>query len=51
MIHRNSNLEPAEMSYFRLNLLSFLRDTPTKRTTFHLLQGVAIWQQKHIAKP
>jgi hypothetical protein len=23
----NSNLEPAEMSYFRLNLLSFLRDS------------------------
>ena len=31
MIHRNSNLEPAEMSYFRLNLLSFLRDAHTDK--------------------
>ena len=27
MIHRNSNSEPNEMSYFRLNLLSYLQDS------------------------
>ena len=32
MIHRNSNLEPAEMSYFRLNLLSYLRDAHPDKT-------------------
>lgn len=40
MIHRNSNLEPAEMSYFRLNLLSFLRDThPDKSNDLSFIAG------------
>jgi len=40
MIHRNSNLEPAEMSYFRLNLLSFLRDThPDKANDLSFIAG------------
>jgi len=40
MIHKNSNLEPAEMSYFRLNLLSFLRDShPDKANDFSFIAG------------
>ena len=40
MIHRNSNLEPAEMSYFRLNLLSFLRDShPDKANDLSFIAG------------
>ncbi len=40
MIHRNSNLEPAEMSYFRLNLLSFLRDAhPDKANDLSFIAG------------
>jgi hypothetical protein len=36
----NSNLEPAEMSYFRLNLLSFLRDShPDKVNDFYFIAG------------
>lgn len=40
MIHGNSNLEPAEMSYFRLNLLSFLRDShPDKANDLSFIAG------------
>jgi len=40
MIHRNSNLEPAEMSYFRLNLLSYLRDAhPDKANDLSFIAG------------
>lgn len=40
MIYRNSNLEPAEMSYFRLNLLSFLRDShPDKANDLSFIAG------------
>ena len=36
----NSNLEPAEMSYFRLNLLSFLRDAhPEKANDLAFIAG------------
>ena len=36
----NSNLEPAEMSYFRLNLLSFLRDShPNKANDLSFIAG------------
>ena len=36
----NSNLEPAEMSYFRLNLLSFLRDShPDKANDLSFIAG------------
>ena len=36
----NSNLEPAEMSYFRLNLLSFLRDAhPDKANDLSFIAG------------
>lgn len=35
MIHRNSNSEPAEMSYFRLNLLSYLRDSHPELANNH----------------
>lgn len=36
----NSNLEPAEMSYFRLNLLSFLRDSyPDKVDNLSFIAG------------
>lgn len=35
-----SNLEPAEMSYFRLNLLSFLRDAhPDKANDLSFIAG------------
>lgn len=40
MIHKNSNLEPVEMSYFRLNLLSFLRDShPDKANDLSFIAG------------
>lgn len=40
MIHNNSNLEPAEMSYFRLNLLSYLRDShPDKANDLSFIAG------------
>jgi hypothetical protein len=36
----NSNSEPMEMSYFRLNLLSYLRDThPDKANNFFFIAG------------
>ncbi|MGE4346490.1 MAG: DUF1896 family protein [Flavobacteriaceae bacterium] len=36
----NSNLEPAEMSYFRLNLLSYLRDShPDKANDLSFIAG------------
>ena len=35
MIHRNSKSEPAEMSYFRLNLLSYLWDSHPKLANNH----------------
>jgi hypothetical protein len=36
----NSNLEPAEMSYFRLNLLSYLRDShPNKANDLSFIAG------------
>lgn len=36
----NPNLEPAEMSYFRLNLLSFLRDAhPDKASDLSFIAG------------
>jgi len=36
----NSNLEPAEMSYFRLNLLSYLRDShPDKENDLSFIAG------------
>ena len=36
----NSNLEPAEMSYFRLNLLSYLRDSyPDKSNDLSFIAG------------
>ena len=36
----NSNLEPAEMSYFRLNLLSYLRDAhPDKANDLSFIAG------------
>ncbi len=36
----NSNLDPAEMSYFRLNLLSYLRDThPDKANDLSFIAG------------
>lgn len=35
-----SNLEPAEMSYFRLNLLSYLRDAhPNKANDLSFIAG------------
>ena len=40
MINRNSSLEPAEMSYFRLNLLSYLRDAhPDKANDLSFISG------------
>lgn len=37
---QNSNLAPAEMSYFRLNLLSFLRDShPDKANDLSFIAG------------
>ena len=42
-------LEPAECPISVLIYSHFFEiHTLTKRMTFHLLQGVAIWQQKHI---
>ena len=35
MIHRNSKSEPAEMSYFRLNLLSYLWDSHPELANNH----------------
>ena len=35
MIHRNSNSEPTEMSYFRLNMLSYLRDSHPELANNH----------------
>lgn len=40
MIRNNDNLEPAELSYFRLNLLSYLRDShPDKANDLSFIAG------------
>lgn len=36
MIHRNSKSEPNEMSYFRLNLLSYLQDSHPELANNHV---------------
>ncbi|MDR2949950.1 MAG: DUF1896 domain-containing protein [Prevotella sp.] len=45
----NSNSEPMEMSYFRLNLLSYLRDAhPDKANDFSFIAGRVFCFQRNI---
>ena len=48
----NPHLDPAEMSYFRLNLLSYLRDAhPDKANDLSFIATRETWLTKRTAKP